>query len=41
MMGSVFGGIVFGVFGDRLGRLTILFGSILIYSVANIGNSFV
>jgi len=41
MTGMIIGGIVFGVFGDRLGRLTTLFGSILIYSIANIANSFV
>jgi len=41
MTGMIIGGIVFGVFGDRLGRLTTLFGSILIYSVANIANSFI
>ena len=37
----IIGGVVFGIFGDRMGRLTTLFGSILIYSVANIANSFV
>ena len=41
MTGSVIGGIVFGVFGDKLGRLSTLFGSILVYSVANIANSFI
>jgi len=41
MAGMILGGVVFGVFGDRLGRLTTLFGSILIYSVANILNGFV
>ena len=41
MTGMIIGGVVFGVFGDRMGRLTTLFGSILIYSVANIANSFV
>lgn len=41
MTGMILGGVVFGVFGDRMGRLTTLFGSILIYSVANIANSFV
>lgn len=41
MTGSVIGGVVFGVFGDRLGRLSTLFGSILVYSIANIGNSFI
>jgi MFS family permease len=41
MTGMIIGGVVFGVFGDRMGRLTTLFGSILIYSIANIANSFV
>lgn len=41
MTGMILGGVVFGVFGDRMGRLTTLFGSILIYSIANIANSFV
>jgi MFS transporter, putative metabolite:H+ symporter len=41
MTGMILGGVVFGIFGDKMGRLTTLFGSILIYSVANIANSFV
>ena len=41
MTGMILGGVIFGVFGDRLGRLTTLFGSILIYSIASIANSFV
>ncbi len=41
MTGMIIGGVVFGVFGDRMGRLTTLFGSILIYSLANIANAFV
>ncbi len=41
MVGMLAGGIVFGVLGDRLGRVTVLFGSILLYSVANIANGFV
>ncbi len=35
------GGIVWGILGDKRGRLSVLFGSILIYSLANIGNGFV
>ncbi len=35
------GGIIFGILGDRLGRVVLLFGSILLYSVANIANGFV
>lgn len=41
MFGMLIGGIVFGIFGDRMGRLTTLFGSILLYSIANLANSFV
>jgi MFS family permease len=41
MTGLVLGGVVWGVLADRLGRLQMLFGSILVYSVANILNAFV
>ncbi len=41
MTGLVLGGIVWGVLADRLGRLQMLFGSILVYSVANILNAFI
>src|SRR5689334_7856194 len=41
MAGLLIGGIVWGVLGDKRGRLSVLFGSILIYSLANIGNGFV
>lgn len=41
MIGMLLGGIFFGVIGDRAGRLTVLFGSILLYSLANIANGFV
>ncbi len=41
MAGMLIGGIFFGVLGDRMGRLTTLFGSILLYSVANIANGLV
>ncbi|MSQ90929.1 MAG: MFS transporter [Phycisphaerales bacterium] len=39
--GLVIGGIVWGVLGDRRGRLSVLFGSILVYSIANILNAFI
>ncbi len=41
MIGMLAGGILFGVLGDRLGRVTVLFSSILLYSVANIASGFV
>lgn len=41
MAGMLLGGILFGILGDRMGRLTTLFGSILLYSVANIANGLV
>jgi MFS family permease len=41
LLGMLLGGIAFGMLGDRFGRLKTLFGSILLYSVANILNAFV
>src|SRR6478735_5788775 len=41
MIGLVIGGIIWGIIGDKKGRLNVLFGSILIYSVANILNGMV
>lgn len=41
MFGFLLGGILWGVLGDKIGRKTILFGSIALYSVANIANAFV
>ncbi len=41
MLGLLVGGIIWGVLGDKKGRLSVLFGSILLYSVANIFNGFV
>lgn len=41
MIGLLVGGIFWGVLGDKKGRLSVLFGSIFIYSVANIANGFV
>lgn len=35
MVGLLLGGIVWGIMGDKKGRLSVLFGSILLYSVAN------
>ncbi len=41
MIGLLLGGIFWGILGDKRGRLSVLFGSIFIYSVANIANGFV
>jgi putative MFS transporter len=41
MIGMVIGGIIFGILGDRKGRLKVLFGSILLYSIANALNGMV
>ncbi len=41
MAGLMIGGILWGVMGDKKGRLSVLFGSILLYSLANIANGFV
>ncbi|HYK46079.1 MAG TPA: MFS transporter [Parafilimonas sp.] len=41
MYGLLLGGIIWGVVGDKKGRISVLFGSILLYSIANIANGFV
>jgi MFS transporter, putative metabolite:H+ symporter len=41
MGGMLIGGILWGILGDKKGRLSVLFGSIFLYSVANIANGFV
>lgn len=41
MAGLLLGGIFWGILGDKKGRLSVLFGSILIYSLANIANGLV
>ncbi len=41
MAGMLIGGIVWGVLGDKKGRLSILFMTILLYSAANIANGFI
>ncbi|HSM93929.1 MAG TPA: MFS transporter [Anaeromyxobacteraceae bacterium] len=41
MGGMLAGGIVFGILGDKKGRLQILFGSITLYSLATLANGFV
>jgi MFS family permease len=40
-IGMLVGGIVWGVLGDKLGRLSVLFGSIILYSIANVLNGMV
>ncbi len=40
MTGLLIGGIIWGIMGDKKGRLSVLFGSILLYSLANIANGF-
>src|SRR5688572_2792802 len=41
MGGMLIGGLIWGVLGDKRGRLSVLFGSIVMYSLANIANGFV
>jgi MFS family permease len=41
MAGLILGGILWGVIGDKKGRLSVLFGSIVTYSLANIACGFV
>ncbi|MEO6405161.1 MAG: MFS transporter [Ferruginibacter sp.] len=41
MIGLLIGGILWGIVGDKKGRLSVLFGSIILYSLANICNGFV
>jgi putative MFS transporter len=41
MIGMLLGGIFWGILGDKKGRLSVLFGSIIMYSLANIANGFV
>lgn len=41
MIGMLVGGVIWGIIGDKKGRLSVLFGSILLYSVANIFNAYV
>lgn len=41
MIGMLIGGVIWGVLGDRKGRLKIMFGSIFLYSLANLANGMV
>jgi putative MFS transporter len=41
MTGMLVGGLLWGILGDKKGRMSVLFGSITLYSLANIANAFV
>ncbi len=41
MAGMLVGGVLWGIIADKKGRLSVLFGSIIMYSLANIANGFV
>lgn len=41
MTGMLLGGLIWGILGDKKGRVEVLFGSILLYSAANITNAFI
>ena len=41
MVGLLLGGVFWGVMGDKKGRLSVLFGSILLYSIANFATGYV
>jgi MFS family permease len=41
MFGLLLGGIIWGVLGDKKGRLSVLFGSIILYSIANFITGFI
>lgn len=41
MIGLLIGGLIWGIMGDKRGRLSVLFGSILLYSVANFATGYV
>lgn len=41
MFGMLLGGFLWGIIGDKKGRMSVLFGSIIVYSLANILNAYV
>lgn len=41
MFGMLVGGVFWGILGDKKGRLSVLFGSIFLYSIANLANAMV
>jgi putative MFS transporter len=40
MVGMMVGGLIWGVLADKRGRLSVMFGSILLYSLSNIANAY-
>jgi putative MFS transporter len=40
MAGMLIGGFIWGIIGDKFGRLSVLFGSIILYSTATFTNAF-
>lgn len=40
MVGMLIGGFVWGIIGDKMGRLSVLFGSIILYSTATFANAY-
>ncbi|MFD2146867.1 MFS transporter [Mucilaginibacter antarcticus] len=41
MGGLLLGGIIWGIMGDKLGRIKVLFGSIFLYSIGNLVNGMI
>ncbi len=41
MIGMLIGGVFWGILGDKKGRLSVLFGSIIVYSLANLANGLI
>jgi putative MFS transporter len=41
MVGMMVGGLLWGILADKRGRLSVMFGSIILYSLANLANAFV
>lgn len=41
MAGMLIGGFIWGIIGDKMGRLSVLFGSIILYSTATFANAYV
>src|SRR5258708_21516420 len=39
MTGMLLGGLIWGILGDKRGRLSVLFGTIVLYSAANLMNA--